>query len=227
MRTLLIFVLLATTTYAHAEIKAWKNYFSGSINYQTSEFTLTFKKGEDSNRIIFSGEAVRACLACGLSFFEEHGLSYDKNLILDLRSQGGGNTVFHDFMGSLASKCEANLPNESYPVFFYDQFYSSYSSKTSDVKRCKLITIVKPRQKCASFCTALFQLGKERLAYSDSRFGFHAASGNLLFDIIRFYNGLGVDLNWLNKNKEVFQTTDMTYFKGEQLTENGMVTRLK
>ena len=52
MRTLLIFVLLATTTYAHAEIKAWKNYFSGSINYQTSEFTLTFKKGEDSNRII-------------------------------------------------------------------------------------------------------------------------------------------------------------------------------
>lgn len=113
----------------------------------------------------------------------------------------------------------------------YQKLFNELSSflKSACYGGCKITTI--NSSMCASACVPLFMAGDVRKANKYSMFGFHQSAvvpgffkinGKMERDLLNS----GVDSFWLEKNKHLFKTLEMTWLMAYQLEESNIVTRI-
>lgn len=96
---------------------------------------------------------------------------------------------------------------------------------------CEITTIVPSRYRCASACIPFFMTGDVRIAGRNAVFGFHQSavipgalkiSGKAERDLLNS----GVNAQWLEKHKHMFDTLDMTYLYPNQMNGSNIITRI-
>lgn len=103
--------------------------------------------------------------------------------------------------------------------------------KCNERNGCRITTMIPSGAVCASYCIPLYMLGYHRIAYVDSRFGFHTAAlfvGKVALrgEAERQYRISGVSEEWLIKNREFFERHEITWQVPMQLTDSNIVTHV-
>lgn len=101
----------------------------------------------------------------------------------------------------------------------------------SEVSDCRITTIVPGHAYCASACLNIFMIGDERIAGKSSRFGFHqgaAVPGVLKLPGFAQKTLIksGVDRIWLENNKELFSSLEISWRYPNRLEGSNIVTGL-
>lgn len=101
----------------------------------------------------------------------------------------------------------------------------------SEVSGCRVTTIVPTHAYCASACLNIFMIGDERIAGKYSRFGFH--QGAALPGVLKIPGFAqkaliksGVDRIWLENNKELFSSLEISWIYPNRLEGSNIVTGL-
>jgi hypothetical protein len=178
-----------------------------SYSFRGKNYSISYELKERYQEIKLNGVILS-------SFVEDHdGLKKVKKLLrpgvdirLKLNSAGGLLSIFDDFSGSLRDAC-------------------SYSMD------CKITTYVESEDECTSACVPLFMVGDRRKAGESARFGFHTASALPGFGKIPalVQNDLiknGVDESWLEMNKSLFDSLQVTILNPKRLEGSNIVTSI-
>ncbi len=101
----------------------------------------------------------------------------------------------------------------------------------SETSNCRITTVVPTWAYCASACVHIFMIGDDRLAGKSSRFGFHqgaAIPGVLKIPGLaqRTLRDFGVDAGWIEANKEVFSSLEMSWLYPRSLDGSNILTGL-
>lgn len=99
----------------------------------------------------------------------------------------------------------------------------------SEESNCRITSVVPHYAYCASACLNAFMIGDDRISGKFSRFGFH--QGAVLPGMIKL-KGMaqrtliksGVNGNWLEANKELFDSLEISFLYPRQMEGSGMIT---
>lgn len=193
---------------------------------------MSFRPTKKRNILKLTGPAgLGVCLTCIMKFFEENGLDYNKDISLYLNSSGGSDSAYIPFMSKLTYECHVNLPDKETSTFInrdlhqtLDQNYEKFGVKSN--KNCNLTTVVRNHNRCSSFCSLLFLLGQKRLLGPTGQIGLHAATGVHEPDMPAWYAAYGVNYEWVDRIRHVFNSYRMTYFMGPLLKDVGFATKM-
>lgn len=101
----------------------------------------------------------------------------------------------------------------------------------SKISNCQVTTIVKDFSICASACIPFFMMGDVRKAAAYSSFGFHQAAiapgmGKIPGLAQRHLRRSGVNRQWLEEHKFMFDSLNMTWIKPRELGGSNIVTKI-
>jgi|GEM_PF-3968874 len=189
-----LFFLLISISFAQAK----------PFQYAGKWYFVSFEKDESKQYIYLEGKFLTSLIEDyrGLDAVISH-LSPHLDIEIYLNSDGGFQPLVEDYVKKIKNKCAQ--------------------------KTCTITTVLRYPNYCASACLILFMAGNKRVATRGARFGFHSAAALPGTFKIPYYaeRGLkrsGVNPEWLELNKDLFDSLSITWLKASELVGSNIVT---
>ncbi len=197
-----LFLMMCTLFTAEARAQNFglkQNRYQLSYSREGHHQTLRFK----GSLIVSQGETEETLLSV-LRDRIEPGL----NTLVVLDVFGGDLAVVNKMFDLIKGKC-------------HDRGHSS----------CQITTQVEMFRTCASACIPFFMVGDKRVAAERSEWGFHAAAmagGYVKIPFMSSYvlKTKGVNSAWLEKNKTMFSSLQVTWLQPLQMNGSNIITQV-
>lgn len=198
----LFFLFFLVSSYSYAQ------ELEEDFRFKGKHYSISYKLEDDVQTIRLHGEILSTVVEDLLGFYKTIKLiRNDVPIKLVLYSGGGFLRVYAKLPKAMKEKCNSENSN------------------------CRITTVVPSYSYCASACLNVFMIGDDRVAGKYSRFGFH--QGAIIPGALKIkgfaeksLRKSGVDSNWLEENKEMFNSLEMSWLYPREMEGSNMITAL-